>query len=215
VVEVLVELEEEEEEAQEVQEETKEDDSDEQQVEPEVGVEAVEDVADAARAAVEEEYAEHENAQKQQEDAEAACTSGSFPNEFLCPITLELMRDPVLAKDGHTYERKAIEDWFEQSSGTDRNAISPKTLDMIGRQLTPNHTVRALIGDEESRRSMIEPALALAELLRSLDLQEHLQAFVDQGYDKVSDVRHLTVEELVADVDIKKGHARRLARYFT
>jgi outer membrane biosynthesis protein TonB len=143
----------------------KEETKEEHQVEPEEGMEAVEIVADAARAAVEEEYVEHENAQKQQEDAEAACTSGSFPNEFLCPIILELMRDPVVAKDGHTYERKAIEDWFRQSS------ISPKTLDVIGRQLTPNHTVRALIGDEESRRRMIE-----AELLRSLDLQ-HLQSF--------------------------------------
>eukprot|EP00961_Rhodomonas_salina_P136616 1837967-Rhodomonas_salina.1 len=27
-----------------------------------------------------------------------------------CPITCELMEDPVLAMDGHSYERKAIED---------------------------------------------------------------------------------------------------------
>jgi hypothetical protein len=201
------------------QEETKEEDSGEQVVELEDGVEAVEDVAyvaHAAQAAAEEDVAEEveqENVQKQQEDAEATCTSGSFPNEFLCPITLELMRDPVVAKDGHTYERKAIEDWFEQSSRTDRNAISPKTGDVIGRQLTPIHAMRAMIGDEVSKRSMIEPALA--ELLRSLDLEQYLQAFADEGYDKVSDVRHLTADELVADVGIKKGHARRLARHFT
>jgi hypothetical protein len=30
------------------------------------------------------------------------------PAEFLRPITLELMTDPVLAEDGHTYERSAI-----------------------------------------------------------------------------------------------------------
>jgi hypothetical protein len=145
---------------EEEKEETKEEDSDEQQVEPEevMEVQAVEDVADA----VGEEDAEQESTQKQQEDAEAVCTSGSFPNEFFCPITLELMRDPVLAKDGHTYERKAIEDWFEQSSGTDRNAISPKTLDVIGRQLTPNHAMKALIGDEESRRSILAAPAAPA-----------------------------------------------------
>jgi hypothetical protein len=118
----------EEEKEEEKEEEEKEE---EEKEEPAEGVEVVEDVADAARAAVvEEEDAEQENAQKQQEDAEAACTSGSFPNEFFCPITLELMRDPVLAKDGHTYERNAIEGWFEQSSGTDRNAISPKRREM-------------------------------------------------------------------------------------
>jgi hypothetical protein len=41
-----------------------------------------------------------------------------------------------------------------------------------------------------------------------------LQAFADEGYDKLGDVRHLTVEELVADAGIKRGHARRLARHF-
>lgn len=30
------------------------------------------------------------------------------PNEFICPITLKLMCDPVLCEDGYTYERKAI-----------------------------------------------------------------------------------------------------------
>ena len=33
---------------------------------------------------------------------------------FLCPITREVMRNPVIAADGHTYERASIERWFEQ-----------------------------------------------------------------------------------------------------
>ena len=31
-----------------------------------------------------------------------------IPNEFLCPITLEIMQEPVIASDGNTYERSAI-----------------------------------------------------------------------------------------------------------
>jgi hypothetical protein len=31
-----------------------------------------------------------------------------IPHEFLCPITLEIMQDPVIASDGNTYERSAI-----------------------------------------------------------------------------------------------------------
>ena len=31
-----------------------------------------------------------------------------YPAAFLCPITLEVMRDPVVASDGHTYERHAL-----------------------------------------------------------------------------------------------------------
>jgi len=43
------------------------------------------------------------------------------PNEYLCPITMDLMRDPVIAMDGHTYDRKAISSWLSKSQK------SPKT----------------------------------------------------------------------------------------
>nr|CAD7398665.1 unnamed protein product [Timema cristinae] len=35
-----------------------------------------------------------------------------LPHEFLCPITHEIMRDPVVCTDGFTYERAAINEWF-------------------------------------------------------------------------------------------------------
>lgn len=35
-------------------------------------------------------------------------------DDWLCPITHSLMRDPVVAADGQTYERLAIERWFAQ-----------------------------------------------------------------------------------------------------
>ena len=31
---------------------------------------------------------------------------------LLCPITQEIMTEPVVAADGHTYEKKAIEAWL-------------------------------------------------------------------------------------------------------
>jgi hypothetical protein len=33
---------------------------------------------------------------------------------LICPITLDVFRDPVLAGDGHVYERDAITQWIEQ-----------------------------------------------------------------------------------------------------
>ena len=30
------------------------------------------------------------------------------PSEFICPISLVIMQDPVLTSDGHTFERSAI-----------------------------------------------------------------------------------------------------------
>ncbi|KAK9504366.1 hypothetical protein O3M35_010714 [Rhynocoris fuscipes] len=54
------------------------------------------------------------------------------PHEFLCPITHQLMRDPVIANDGHTYERSAIEAWFlngHTTSPMTNNCLATTALD--------------------------------------------------------------------------------------
>ena len=53
--------------------------------------------------------------------------------EFKCPITLEKMVDPVMASDGHTYERSAIEH-VRRTTG-----ISPITRQHIS-HITPTPT---------------------------------------------------------------------------
>ena len=35
-----------------------------------------------------------------------------MPDEYLCPITTEIMTDPVTTLDGFTYERAAIAEWL-------------------------------------------------------------------------------------------------------
>ena len=34
--------------------------------------------------------------------------------DLICPITLEMFRDPVIAGDGHIYEREAIVQWIRE-----------------------------------------------------------------------------------------------------
>merc|ERR1711920_1005603 len=73
----------------------------------------------------------------------------SLPREFFCPITHDVMTEPVVAMDGHTYERAAIERWFLEGKST-----SPKTGEqMLGTTLTPNHAMRAQIMTESERRA--------------------------------------------------------------
>jgi serine/threonine protein kinase len=36
------------------------------------------------------------------------------PDGFLCPITQDVMKDPVMLLDGHSYERKSITDWLKR-----------------------------------------------------------------------------------------------------
>lgn len=40
------------------------------------------------------------------------------PEDFICPITYEIMTDPVMCEDGFSYERSAIEEWFSKDKNT-------------------------------------------------------------------------------------------------
>lgn len=43
---------------------------------------------------------------------EVIADSEGLPKSFFCPITRQMMTDPVMALDGHTYEREAILQWI-------------------------------------------------------------------------------------------------------
>lgn len=64
-----------------------------------------------------------------------------IPDDFRCPISLELMKDPVIVSTGQTYERSCIEKWLEAGHGT-----CPKTQQNLSNTtLTPNYALRSLI----------------------------------------------------------------------
>ncbi|OWM83715.1 hypothetical protein CDL15_Pgr004145 [Punica granatum] len=66
-----------------------------------------------------------------------------IPYHFRCPISLELMRDPVTVCTGQTYDRSSIESWVATGNTTcpvTRSPLSDFTL-------IPNHTLRRLIQD--------------------------------------------------------------------
>jgi len=62
------------------------------------------------------------------------------PPDFICPITTEVMIDPMMAADGHSYEGKQIERWLATKS------TSPMTGEALEHSfLTPNHALRGRI----------------------------------------------------------------------
>jgi hypothetical protein len=63
----------------------------------------------------------------------------TVPDEYLCPITCEVMEDPVIAEDGQTYEREAIATWVA-ADGT-----SPMTRQSMPNRFIPNRIVKGLI----------------------------------------------------------------------
>ena len=59
-----------------------------------------------------------------------------FRKLLACPLTGLLVKDPVVATDGYTYEREAIEQWFQQ------NDVSPVTQQPVtNKTLIPNKAV--------------------------------------------------------------------------
>ena len=76
--------------------------------------------------------------------AHSSYESESFiPNEYICPITNNVMDDPVIAADGYTYERSSITEWFRRGHRT-----SPLTnLQLTDTSLRVNQALRKLIAD--------------------------------------------------------------------
>lgn len=66
--------------------------------------------------------------------ASSSATAEVLPNMPACPITGEPMRDPVVAADGHTYERTAIARWLQTS---DKSPLTGSVL--AHKNLVPNY----------------------------------------------------------------------------
>ncbi|WZY89204.1 hypothetical protein YC2023_045939 [Brassica napus] len=65
----------------------------------------------------------------------------TIPPEFQCPISIDLMKDPVIISTGITYDRTSIEKWIDSGNNTCpvTNTVLT-TFDQI-----PNHTIRKMI----------------------------------------------------------------------
>jgi len=67
------------------------------------------------------------------------------PDDIICPLTLCAMHDPVIAYDGHTYERCALEAYF---ATVKKDVVaSPMTRETIGKGYISNLNMRKRIGE--------------------------------------------------------------------
>jgi len=102
------------------------------------------------------------------------------PEDFRCPISLELMADPVTISTGQTYDRASIQKWLKAG-----NLICPKTGEKLkSTELVPNSALKNLIqhfcldnritisrSGRKSRdlsRAIISPTPASTEAMRFL-----------------------------------------------
>jgi hypothetical protein len=83
--------------------------------------------------------------------------SGSMPlpaEELRCPISLQLMYDPVVIASGQTYERACIEKWFDSG-----NTTCPKTRKQLPHlSMTPNYCIKGLIASWCEQNGVLVPS---------------------------------------------------------
>jgi len=64
------------------------------------------------------------------------------PKDLICPLTQEIFFEPYMTCDGHTYERKAIEEWLKNSD------ISPATNQKLqSKNLIPNIMAKKMVSE--------------------------------------------------------------------
>ena len=73
-----------------------------------------------------------------------------LPNEFLCPITCSKLIDPMVAADGHTYEREAIQKWLVERGTKSVSPLTGQTLKY--RELVPNFSLKKHIEGFEAEQ---------------------------------------------------------------
>ncbi|KAK1697485.1 hypothetical protein QYE76_014182 [Lolium multiflorum] len=74
-------------------------------------------------------------------DSDDAAEPPAPPQDFRCPISLDLMRDPVVSSSGQTYDRESITRWFGAGKST-----CPKTGQVLTNlSLVPNKALKNLI----------------------------------------------------------------------
>ncbi|OIW02731.1 hypothetical protein TanjilG_29507 [Lupinus angustifolius] len=84
----------------------------------------------------------------------------NIPDEFRCPISLDLMRAPVIVSSGHTYDRISIAQWINSGHNT-----CPKSGQrLIHTALIPNYALKSLVQQwcYENNVPVNEPATSLS-----------------------------------------------------
>lgn len=93
------------------------------------------------------------------DEASRALCELQDPPELTCPILHALMEDPVVAEDGYTYEREAIE------SALQHRQRSPTTNADMGNHVVPNRVVKTQIAAH--KENVITKILSLAPSLNA------------------------------------------------
>uniref|UniRef100_A0A0E0MLB2 RING-type E3 ubiquitin transferase n=1 Tax=Oryza punctata TaxID=4537 RepID=A0A0E0MLB2_ORYPU len=110
------------------------------------------------------------------DDGEEGEEEDGVLSAFVCPITMEVMRDPVVVETGHAFEREAIARWFSECTLLGAAPRCPVTMKVVdGADVKPVLALRAAIEEWTCRRETAELRRACRWLTKAASEKEALR----------------------------------------
>lgn len=133
---------------------------------------------------------------------------------FVCPLTKQIMQDPVTLETGVSYEREAIEKWFRECRDGGRNPVCPLTSkELHSFDLNPSIALRKTIEEWTKRNEAAQLDIACRSLTPGSSENDILEAlnFVSRMCQKSSSnknvVRKAELIPMIAAM-LKSGSSR-------
>ncbi|CAN0899154.1 U-box domain-containing protein 9 [Linum grandiflorum] len=124
-------------------------------------------------------------------------SAASCPEDFKCPLSKELMRDPVILCTGQTYDRPFIAKWLGEG-----NRTCPMTQQVLSHtNLTPNHLIWEMISHwcKSQGVELLDPVhyineagITEADRHRFLSLLDKLSCTLAEQKEAAKELRQLT-----------------------
>ncbi|EEF52886.1 ubiquitin-protein ligase, putative [Ricinus communis] len=134
---------------------------------------------------------------------------------FVCPLTKQVMRDPVTLENGQTFEREAIERWFRECRESGRKLVCPLTQkELKTAELNPSIALRNTIEEWTARNEAVQLDMARRSLNLTSPENEVLQSlkYVQYICQKSRSNKHVVrnAELIPMIVDVLKSSSRRV-----
>ncbi|XP_059637202.1 U-box domain-containing protein 44-like [Cornus florida] len=134
---------------------------------------------------------------------------------FICPLTKQVMHDPVTLENGQTFEREAIEKWFRECKESGRKLVCPLTLkELRSTDLNPSLALRNTIEEWNARNEAAQLDMARRSLSLGSAENDIMQAlrFVQHLCQKSRSNKHVVrnAELIPMIIDVLKSSSRRV-----
>ncbi|KAJ0987635.1 hypothetical protein J5N97_005991 [Dioscorea zingiberensis] len=128
----------------------------------------------------------------------------NVPDEFRCPISLELMKEPVILASGHTYDRSSIARWINSGHHS-----CPKTgQKLIHMALIPNYALKSLINQWCKENNVPSTVWERDVLGAKMKVVDHISATRE-----ATEAVRMTAEIMVGKLAVGSPEIQRQAAY--